>query len=48
MQNFDPALCGIARNQTMQSNISANSKHNSKILQGVNRGPRGNLLRRNI
>jgi hypothetical protein len=32
MRNFGPALCGIARDQTLQANISANSKHNLKIF----------------
>jgi hypothetical protein len=42
MKNFGLALCGIALDQTLQSNISANSIHtgNSKIVKGVNLGPR--------
>jgi hypothetical protein len=42
MKKFGPALCGIARDQTLRANISANSKQNSKIFEGVNLGPRGN------
>jgi hypothetical protein len=32
------------QNQTLRANISANSKQNSKIFQGVNLGPRDNRL----
>jgi hypothetical protein len=42
MKNFGPALCGVARDQTLRANISANSTQNSKIFEGVNLGPKGN------
>jgi hypothetical protein len=41
MINFDPAICRILRDQTLQSIISANSKQNPKIFYDVNLGPRG-------
>jgi hypothetical protein len=44
MKNFGPALCGTAQDQTLQANISANSKQNSKIFKGDNLGPRDNQL----
>jgi hypothetical protein len=44
MKSFGPALCGIARDQTLRATISANSKQNSKIFQGVNLGPRSDRL----
>jgi hypothetical protein len=31
MKYFGPALCGIAQDQTLQANISANSIQNSKV-----------------
>jgi hypothetical protein len=40
MKNFGPMVCGIARDQNLQSNFSANSKQNSKIFEGVNLGSR--------
>jgi hypothetical protein len=40
MKNFVPTLFCIAQDQTLQANISANSK----IFYGVNLGPRGNQL----
>jgi hypothetical protein len=43
MKNFGPALYGMARDQTLRANISANSEQNSKIIYGV-LGPRGNRL----
>jgi hypothetical protein len=45
MKNFGSALCGIAQDQTLRANISANSKQNSKIFYGVNLGPRYNRSR---
>jgi hypothetical protein len=37
--NFDLALCGIVRDQTLRLNISANSKQNAKIFLIIYLGP---------
>jgi hypothetical protein len=35
MKDFGPVLCGIARDQTLQSNISANLKQSWKMCWRV-------------
>jgi hypothetical protein len=47
-EKFSSALCSIAWDQTLQANISAKSKQNSKIFEGVTLWPRGNRLTKKL